>query len=89
MRRVLGAVEMSVCDRGLVGTRCFLFQSELVHVSGSGNELRGGSLVSLQTVFMLLLEPHVSVTFSAFFLSLICILSPSVKFQMPEAPSVY
>lgn len=63
----------------------------LVCVPGSGNELEGvgGSCVSLQTVFMLLLEPHVSVTFSTLFLSVFYILSPSVKFQMPWAPSVY
>lgn len=39
--------------------------------------------------FMLLLEPHVSVTFSAFFLSVFYILSPTVKFQMAKAPIVY
>lgn len=49
---------------------CFRVRSTvLVCVSESGNELRGSSCVSLQTDFMLLLEPHASVPFSAHFLS--------------------
>lgn len=72
---------------------CFRVGSPLmVCVTGSGNELcteEGGPMRVTSNCFMLLLEPHVLVTFSAFFLSVFYILFPSVKFQMPRAPSVY
>lgn len=78
-------------------------RNTLFFISGSGNALEGavvrrepvvvegGSCVSLQTLFMLLFKPHVSVTFSAFFLffRFFHILSPSANFQMQRVPLVY
>lgn len=66
---------------GLVRTRCFVFQSASVCVSGSGNELWEGWSVSLQTHLMPLLKPCVSVTFSTFFS-----FSPSCFISIREIP---
>lgn len=87
---------MSVGDRVWLGTRCFLFRvgsPVMVCVTGSGNELcmeGGGSpACHIKQFYAIIGTSCLHVTFSAFFPSVFYILSPSVKFQMPRAPSVY